>query len=201
MKTIELLLIVTVMAVAAAGCGSSALHEKQSFIPDVQRPAAATSIVRKDIALQVGDFTIDSAFRSKGLVYRKSDSQYVISYYTELMQTPADLLTDETRQWLAASGVCTVLRPGSIITPTHVLEGRIVQYYIDARDPKAPKAVIKVDFTLVKVSTDHMTADWRATCQGSQPLPQPTAEGAIAAIAASTSQVLQQVESGLVAVK
>jgi ABC-type uncharacterized transport system auxiliary subunit len=196
MKTIELLLVVTLTA-ALAGCGSSSLREKQTFIPDVQRPAKAAAVAHKDMALKVAEFAADSAFRSKGLLYRKSDSQYAISYYTELMQPPATLFTDETRQWLAASGVCTVLMPGSLVPATHILEGRISEYYIDLRQPKTPTAVLKVEIVLLGRDDKQGTLIHRGFYMATEPLKQDTGEAAVAAMAVCIEKVLSQFEADL----
>jgi cholesterol transport system auxiliary component len=199
MKTTKFLLVFVVTA-AASGCGSSSMSEKRSFVPDVQREPPAAAAVHKDMTLQVNEFTIEGSFKTKGLVYRKSETQYTISYYNELMQPPADLFTEQARRWFTSSGMFAgVVQPGSVLHPTHILEGRITQYYIDMRDPKASVAVVKADIVLVSAGDKQTAAVWNKVCQASEPLASPTAEGAVAALAACTRQVLRQVEEGLAA--
>ena len=61
------------------------------------------------------------------------------------------MITDKTRNWLAESGLFgTVPDVGSLVDPTHVIEGNITTLYGDFRDMSSPKAVMEMRLFLLK---------------------------------------------------
>jgi ABC-type uncharacterized transport system auxiliary subunit len=195
MKRVQLTVLLAAIAVTA-GCGSS-MQEKKYYVPDVKRAAQPAAMTHKDVMLEVNRFTIDGAFKSKGLVFRKSDSRYVTSYYTELMQVPAEAFTEETRQWLTQSGMFgNVLQPGSTLQATHVIEGHILEYYIDARTNE-PAAVLSVRTMLVKQAGGEGTAALKGMYQAREPMKGSSGEEAVEAMARCTEKVLGELESDL----
>lgn len=194
--------VLTVLLPAAAilyvvGCGSP-MQEKKYYLPDVKRSAPAASAMHKDVVLEVNRFSIDAAYRSNGLVFRKSDSRYVTSYYTTLMQVPAEVFTEEAREWLAGSGLYqTVMEPGSTLHATHVLEGHIFDYYIDDRPGQKPSAVLKVETVLIKQHDATGQVVTKGFYEATEPLKEQTGEEAVAALARCTERVLGQLETDL----
>ena len=99
----------------------------------------------EDRVVEVDRFTIDAAFVGKSLVYRTGQLQYLTDFYNEFLVLPAVMITEETRNWLAQSGLfARVTGPAPRTTPTHLLEGNIVELYGDLRDKNDPKAVMQI---------------------------------------------------------
>ena len=132
------------------GCGpQGASYNKRYFILDTARADGPAGTNGKFI-LDVRRFTIDTAFESKGLVYRKGQLEHESDFYNEFLISPAVMITEKTRTWLSQSGLFTrVLDPGSRTEPTHTLEGNITALYGDFRAKSAPKAVMEIRVFLI----------------------------------------------------
>ncbi len=139
-----------VVSMVLSGCGSRAAFNQRNFVLETSReiPRQKTS---KDVILDVQNFSIDTTFSSKSLVYRKGQSEYETDFYNQFLIKPDDMITEKTRNWLSKSGLFKwVLDPGSYTEPSHVLEGNITALYGDFRDDSSPKAIIEIRVFLVK---------------------------------------------------
>ena len=146
-------LYMIVCLILASGCGDRQAYEKKHYILKAVRhgDSIRTEI---DSILEVRRFTIDSAFAGKGLVYRTGEFEYEPDFYNEFLISPAAMITDKMRNWLAESGLFgAVPDVGSLVDPTHVIEGNITALYGDFRDRSSPKAVMEMRFFLLKVKT------------------------------------------------
>jgi ABC-type uncharacterized transport system auxiliary subunit len=197
MKRTLMIVLPACIILAAAGC-SSPMQEKRYYLPDINRTIATSTVTYKDVVLEVNRFTIDSAFRSNGLVFRKSDSRYVTSYYTTLLQVPAEVFTEETRDWLSSSGLYgMVLEAGSTLHPTHILEGHIIDYYVDDRPMGKPSAVLKVETVLIKQGDEAGHVIQKGFYEATEPLKASSGEEAVVALARCTEKVLGLIEADL----
>jgi ABC-type uncharacterized transport system auxiliary subunit len=139
-----------------SGCGSRTAFNQRNFVLETSRkgPQQKTS---KDIILDVKNFSIDTTFNTKSLVYRKGQSEYETDFYNQFLIKPDDMITEKTRNWLSESGLFKwVLEPGSYTDATHVLEGNITALYGDFRDDSSPKASMKIRIFLVKLPEKSM---------------------------------------------
>lgn len=120
-----------------SGCGGPKPYNKKYYVLNVNRSAETKKTDNKFI-LDVRTFTIDSAFDSKGLVYRKDEFEYETDFYNEFLISPAIMITEKTRTWLSNSGIFhLVLDKGAYIDPTHTLQANITALYADRREQKA----------------------------------------------------------------
>ncbi|MHC4152077.1 MAG: ABC-type transport auxiliary lipoprotein family protein [Planctomycetota bacterium] len=128
-------------------------YNQTNFVLDVSRDLDQQEIVDDEIILDVYSFNIDSAFGSKSLVYRKSESKYETDFYNKFLISPDDMITEKTRAWLSESGLFEmVAEPGSYLDATHALQGSIIALYGDFRDKSSPKATMKIRLFLVNLS-------------------------------------------------
>ena len=142
---------VLVCLILVSGCSSRQTYDKKHYILKAVRHGDSIQTEIGSI-LEVRRFTIDSAFAGKGLVYRTGEFEYESDFYNEFLVSPAAMITDKTRNWLAESGLFdTVPDVGSLVDPTHVIEGNITALYGDFRDRSSPKAVMETRFFLLKV--------------------------------------------------
>jgi len=111
-------------------------------------PANATGPV-----LAVRPFRASPRYEGNELVSRLSDVAYRSDFYSEFLVEPAALVTEQTRRWLADSGLfqCVVEGSGSAAL-THVLEGAVTVIQGDYRDRAAPQAVLEAQFFLVEAA-------------------------------------------------
>jgi cholesterol transport system auxiliary component len=188
---------ILLLALLGLGCLGRHTYAKRQFVLEAARPAQPPGQAR-DIVLAVRTFTIDPAYSSRGLVYRKGESQYESDFYHEFLTAPQDLITSQTRNWLAQSGLFkTVLEPGSLLEATHVLEGNVLAVYGDLRGPSLPQAVLEIRFFLITTRDSKFqnifTRDYRA----SHPAQEKTADALVAALDQCLAQILSELEKDL----
>jgi cholesterol transport system auxiliary component len=135
-------------AAAIAGCGGHS-YNRNYYVLAVAGPEK-TGRPPADITLAVRRFTIDSAFQSTALVYRKSEFGYQTDFYNHFLISPADMITQKTRNWLAASAdFATVVDAGSTVSAAYILQGNVIALYGDFRPNAPPKAVMEIRFFLI----------------------------------------------------
>lgn len=140
---------VVVSILILSGCGGQQQYNKRYYILDVVRPGPPLKS-DNEIILDVRRFTIDAAFGAKGLVYRKGEFEYETDFYNGFLVSPAEMITEKTRNWLSHSGLFQrVLSRGSSFDSTHTLEGNITALYGDLSDKSSPAAVMEISFFLI----------------------------------------------------
>ena len=137
-----------VASLVLSGCGPKP-YNKRYYVLDVKRKAEAARS-SNEVILVVRRFTIDSAFDSKGLVYRKGEFEYESDFYNEFLISPSAMVTEKTRTWLSQSGLfARVLDKGSYVGSTHTLEGNITALYGDLRSKSSPREVMELRVFLI----------------------------------------------------
>ena len=137
-------------AVLISGCGAKS-YEKQHYLLDAQRVPSTVTGDNQNI-VEVRRFTVETAFSTKGLTYRKGEFEYESDFYNEFLIAPGAMVTEKVRNWLSASGLSRrVLDPGSYLDPTCVLEGNIIALYGDFRGKSSPKAVMEIRVFLLEM--------------------------------------------------
>jgi len=123
--------------------------EKQFYSLEVPRSAAQANPARGTV-LRIRRFVVAPQFEGRGLVYRTGELQFESDFYHEWFVSPSAVLTQQTHNWLAASGLFqAVLDSGSRLDETATLEGYVSALYGDYRDKAAPKAVLELGVRLI----------------------------------------------------
>jgi cholesterol transport system auxiliary component len=188
-------LLVSVLLLSS--CGGRQAYNKRYFILDAKRPGPGVE-AKKQITLDVRRFTVDSAFESRALVYRKGEFEYETDFYNEFLISPADMVTEKTRMWLSQSGLfARVLDKGSRLEPTHTLEGNITAFYGDFREKSSPQAVMEIHVFLIasKASTDSVR--FGNSYKASVGLKSGGTEGLVEALDDCLEQILKGLERDL----
>jgi len=184
-------------AIAIGGCGQGATAVQEYYILEAARKAAPIT-TPIDATLEVRRLTVDAAFASKNLVYRTGEFKYEPDFYREFLISPASMITEHTRRWLADSGLFKqVLPTGSQIAPTHTLEGTVSALYGDFRDESAPQAVLEIRYFLV----DHKTPDgsvvfWRSY-RAANTIASRTVQSHMDALSQALADILTRLEADL----
>ena len=148
--------------------------------------------------LDVRRLTIDSAYESKGLVYRQGEALYETDYYGEFLVAPARLITDRMRNWIAEAELCArVLDSGSLVEPTHSLEGHITRLYGDYRDKDARQAIMEIRLYLISHKDMGQAILLGKTYEQTEPVNDPHAETLVNAFDACLVRILTELESDL----
>jgi len=180
------------------GCTSTA---PSRYALDTTRPDRPVG-TRNSAVLDLRRLTIDAAYESKGLVYRQGETLYETDYDNEFLVLPARLITDRMRSWVIDAELCAgVLDSGSLLEPTHSLEGRITHLYRDDRDEKAPKAVMELKLYLVSHKqlgqAILLGKTYRQTEPASSPDPDAKADALVKAFDTCLVRILTELESDL----
>lgn len=184
-------------AMVITGCGAKS-YEKQRYLLDAQRASSTVAGDHQNI-IEVRRFTIDPAFSTKELTYRKGEFEYESDFYNEYLIAPDAMVTEKVRNWLSASGLSRrVLDPGSYVDPTHVLEGSIVALYGDFRSKPSPKAVMEIRIFLLemKAGTDPLIVSGE-TYKSSVGIESEGAGGLVSALDLCLLEILTDLEKDL----
>ncbi len=185
-----------VLAIILSGCGVDP-HSRHYYILDATRRAAPAK-TEGEIILEVQRFTTDSTFASKKLVYRKTEFEYESDFYDEFFVSPAAMLTEKSRNWLAQSGLfARVLDPGSYTKPTHTLHANITALYVDVRDKKSPAAVIQMRVFLTPQQPAEKLIILAETYNASVDVESNTAEAFVQGFNRCLEQILTDLENDL----
>lgn len=129
----------------AGGCFDfkKSYPEKRSFVLDVGAPKPATA-ANGTIVLKINKFRVSPLFAGRAMVYRVADLQYESDFYNEWFVAPGALVTQQAHHWLSNSaGVQLVMIGTNHVEATHLLEGRVTDFYGDFRE--APRAVLGLE--------------------------------------------------------
>ncbi len=187
------------MVLLYSGCASRKAIVKDTFLLDTQRSGKSVQAT-SEVILAVQPFSIAPAFGGKGMVYRTGENRYESDFYNEYFVSPAAMMTDQTRNWLADSGVfAQVLLPTSSVKPTQILEGHIKQIAADLRDKANPQAILEISFFLIEQQKRERTIQFQKTYSVTQPLESRTAPAGIAALNQCLTEILENLEKDLAA--
>jgi cholesterol transport system auxiliary component len=122
---------------------------KRSFVLDVssesREPAPEATMV-----LKISKFRVSPLFVGRAMVYRIGELQYENDFYDEWFVAPGALLTQQFHDWLSRTGQFRfVLLGTNHIEPTHLLQGRVAEFYGDYRLAESPKAIFGIEILLL----------------------------------------------------
>ncbi|WP_373976262.1 hypothetical protein NT239_05655 [Chitinibacter sp. SCUT-21] len=185
-------LIILVCALLISACASTT-PERQDFLISAERQTARNEA--KFGALQVNELRSNAPYRDLALIYKESPQRFVADPYHGFLAAPANQLTQQTRAWLAKSGLFSRVYPtGSSQIAPWQLEGELLAMYIDVSAPKTPKVVIQAQYLL---SYGNKSANFLLTAEQSitDPGPESAAQGFSTALAKLLTQLEQELTS------
>jgi ABC-type uncharacterized transport system auxiliary subunit len=184
-------------AAAVCGCVQSATVEKKYYVLDTVRQGGPAK-VHTDATLRLRRFNVDEAFAVRQLVYRVDEFQYESDYYHQFLTLPGVMLTEETRDWLASSGLFgRVTSVGSRLEPTYLLEGNVIALYADFTKGSAPAAIMTIRFFLLVGPDANETVPLAQTYRAQSPISARTAEAVVEAFSKDLSEILTRLEADL----
>ena len=171
--------------------------EKRYFILDVSRNEDISSPDTGTV-LTVRRFRISPQYEGKGFVYQLKDLSYESDFYNEFFIPPASLFTDEIRQWFAGSGIFQyVVDPSSHLDPTYILEGAVNALYGDYSDNTAPKAVLEMQFFLIREESASSKIIFQKQYHKEEPLKVNAPEALVMSWNEVLNQILTEIENDL----
>ena len=134
--------------------------DKAYFAIDVPPPAKAKA--SSDLVLRVRRVNVGTPYHARTFIYKVGEGEFESDYYNGFITTPAENLTGELIEWLAAGGpFASAIDGASSVSHQLVLESNVTALYGDYTDKQAPQAVIEAKFFLM----DDTGADIRIVFQ------------------------------------
>jgi len=179
------------------GCLQQKAIVKETFLVQAQRdgvPASKTS----DQILAVQPFSIAPAFGDMGIVLRVGDNQYESDFYNEYFVSPAEMIANQTRNWLSESGLfAQVCPPLSLVEPTDILEGNIGKMVLDRRDIAKPQAELEISFYLLEKQKRTSTILFQKTYTKVKTMKSLSAQDYVTAQSQCLREILEELERDL----
>ncbi len=144
-------LLIILLVVLTGGCLTPPVKDtdRQYFVLDVARPAEPTRRT-SGATLEVRPLRISPAYQGTGFVYRRQQLRYETDYYNEFFTSPGAMISQEVREWLADSGLFSlVLENPSDLQTAYLLEGNVTALFGDYTDPGEPRAVLSIRFSVI----------------------------------------------------
>ncbi len=173
--------------------------DKRFYSLDVVRAAAppASEATSTRGTLLVRRVHMSPRCAGRELVYRMGESNWTADYYNTFFVSPADMLSQDLRAWLAASRLyANVVDPGSLVEPELILEGNVTSLHGDFF-AKPAQAVVEMQFLLLQnVGAEHrvlLTQNVRRTA----PLAGNTPQELVRALQSAVAGAFTDLESAL----
>jgi cholesterol transport system auxiliary component len=149
-----------VIVLIAGGCSiKQSYPAKDYFALEVNRETEATP-PSDGKTLLVRDFIVSPKFEDKGFVYRLTDQNYETDYYNEFLVPPGALLGEDTREWLADSGIFDLVGDRrTVVSPTFSLHVRVIALYGDMRVKGQEKAVLEARIFVFEHAEPEVSRD------------------------------------------
>ncbi len=142
---------IIVLVVLMGGCLNPPVKdtERQYYVLDVARPAEPKH-QGGDATLEVRPLRVSPAYQGTGFVYRREELRYETDYYNEFFTSPGAMISQEVREWLADSGLFSlVLDNPSDLQTAYLLEGNVTALYGDYTDPGNPRGILSIRFSII----------------------------------------------------
>lgn len=188
--------------IVAGGCVDlkSSYPDRKFYTLAAERPGTPAA-PGKESVLRVRRLSSSKVCEGSELAARTGDAVYDTDFYHAFFVPPAMQVTEQAHRWLGRSGLFSaVVGTGSSVPETHILEGNLVALHADRRDPKAPAAVMEIQFMLARVANDPVAVLFQKTYPVTVPLAKDGPESVVEAWNQALGKVLGQLESDLGAV-
>jgi Uncharacterized protein conserved in bacteria len=148
----------TLLLLLLSGCLNLQVSppQKQYYLLDIARPGEVPPPNNGPV-LQVQGFRASPLFAGNSFVYQTGTLAWESDFYNAFFTSPAAIVTEQVRDWLAASGLFSfVLSASSGPQASYILEGQVSALYGDYSTPGAPKAVMGIDLLLTQQRSAHV---------------------------------------------
>lgn len=142
------------VALSATGCSllRRPLPERQQFVLEAARPDVVPTPAAGPLVL-LRPFRPSPRLDGPRFVYRLGTERFVSDFYHVFWSVPEDLVADQARRWLDASGLFGAVVDGATTArPAYLLEGALAELYADFSTGSPANAVIAMRFALIDVA-------------------------------------------------
>jgi len=143
-----------ILIVLMAGCANvnKSYPERTYYMFEISGNTTPITPV-KGTTVEVKRLSISPGSQGKQFIYRTTDISYESDFYNQFFRPPSNIMTEAVSQWLDKAGLFEdVLNPVSEAFPEYLIEGNVIELYGDYRNQAAAKAVMRIQFYLLKTS-------------------------------------------------
>lgn len=142
-----------------AGCsGLSKSYPERSFYMFDVPPVAVRYPRVQGATVQVSRFNVSPGSEGKEFIYRRGELSYESDFYNQFFRPPGAMLTEVTGRWLDDAGLFEdVFGSVTQADANYFIEANVTRLYGDFRT--SPKAVMEIQFLLLKYSADSSYED------------------------------------------
>jgi ABC-type uncharacterized transport system auxiliary subunit len=188
----------------AVGCRGLFVRERPAqkrFVLEAEREEnRATPPGAPELAVR--PFTAGSHLRGTRFVYRLGPDELDFDYYHRFWSEPERLVTDAVVRWLARSGLfALVSNAGWGGSGGLVLEGELAELAGDYRDPRAPRAVLRLRCALLEESAGASRVLLYREYSAARPVAPASREALVAGWNEGLREILDALERDLAAAR
>ena len=147
------------LLVFCSGCVSfeRGYPDQHYFVIEVKRNVNPPTTSGNGV-VEVAEVLISPRYTEKSFVYRTSEARYESDFYNQFFRPPGAMLTEVAGRWLNDAGLFQEVF-GSVTQAdaNYFIEGNVIRLYGDFRS--SPKAVMEIQFLLLKYTTDSSYDD------------------------------------------
>lgn len=171
----------------------------RTFLLTAPSASSATRTANPGGTLLVRLLRVAAPYDSRAFVLRRGDSEFATDAYDAFLLSPGPMLTEALTHWMRTLGVfANVSTGGSLLSPTHLLEGEVEELYVDLRDPAHPQAVLTLRLQILSTATGQtMAPRWQTREQRSVPITGQNPDAWVAGWNRALAEILPAVEPSL----
>ncbi len=139
--------LIGIIILALAGCMGSKAPPRHAYMFRVHYPARQKAASRNAV-LQVLTTQVLPQFAGGQMVYRMTDLNYESDYYNIFFIPPGQQITQILTHWFRSRRIAKDVVTNSLLNVNYILQSTVQALYADYRSNAAPRAVIKMRFTL-----------------------------------------------------
>jgi len=146
-------------AVIMSGCaGLSKSYPERSFYMFEVPPVTVKYPRVKGAVVEISRFNVSPGSDGKEFIYRTGEMSYESDFYNQFFRPPGAMLTEVAGRGLNDAGLFQdVFGSVTQADANYFIEGNVVRLYGDFRS--SPKAVMEIQFLLLKYTTDSSYDD------------------------------------------
>jgi uncharacterized lipoprotein YmbA len=171
-------------------------HDKvdiKTYMIEVDRDAPVAENPFAD-QLWIDKVTVLPPYNVRNLVLRKSDVEYTMSYYTELLMSPAENFRNEFFVWLSASGMFKNVSIESKSGMSHRLVVTVMEFY---GDTEHLTATLNIKATLLDERAKSLNVLLSKEYRKTVDVPDATADALVRGFNKALRQTLEECEKDM----
>ena len=170
--------------------------EKRYFNLEAFRPLESGEPLSNTV-VRVQRLQVSPRFAGRELVYKTGDSVFESDFYNMYFIPPADMLTQDLREWIQRSKIFShAVDPASLVNTSCTLEGLVNSLYGDyTKSP--PTALVEIQFFLLDDKSPDKIILFSKSYTREMPIEKDSAPEVISGLNRGVKEILTELEADL----